>query len=542
MPISSDTWTFQRLLRRTETWDLSLTVTYILLTFAITVAAIRRFYQLDTYSLWSDELWGVVACSQGSWWAMIQDLIQNDSHPPGYQTLLYIWMQVFGNSDFSIRLPSALTGLAVVVWTFVAGRRHFSATTGTMAAFMVAGAYHAIYYSQEARAYIFLMCLASMLSYYFCELFLVKDPSTRSAAQKGFWLTATLLLYMHYVGSVILASAAVAWLLFWWQDGATRRDWHTGLISFGLPLLLYSPWLPVMYHHWVDAPTEWATPIATSSRILDTYRYLLGPDNVRFYVCVAILASLVLMRALTPVRRILADITPTTLVYRQRCWALMLWLCIAPILLFALQSHLSTSAYTMRHFTYTIPYFALLIACFPAYIAQRIPSMKWRSRYVATVCLIAAAMNTHYNITTNLYDHYWKEDYRGAVDILVHDKRFIEETTHHTVITNSIFFDHYLAQSGLKPKQDVMIQRTEELPALHALLAQQKPERFYYLEVLNKTQEPILEDLIRHYTARCYSKLNKVKIIKFSLQTPATAQDITELNDCPPRRSVRPQI
>ena len=543
MSLSSDTWTFQRLLRRAETWDLSLTVTYLLLTIALTLAAIRRFYQLDTYSLWSDELWGVVACSQGSWWAMIQDLIQNDSHPPGYQTLLYFWMQLFGNSDFSIRAPSALVALIGIVWTFIAGRRHFSASTGVIAAFMLAGAYQAIYFSQEARAYIFLICLAPMFSYYFCELFLVKDNETRAAAQRGFWFTTTALLYMHYVGAVIVASAAAAWLLFWWRDGHTQPAWRIGLRSFSIPLLLYAPWLPVMYHHLVDAPAAWGTPPATVARIVDTYRFVLGPDNTRFYLCTACLLILILIRPLPVVQqRLSTQFSPTALQYRQRCWWFMLWLCVAPVLIFALQSRLDTSAYTLRHFTYTIPYFALLIACLPALIAQCIHSTRWRARYVIAIGGIAAILNTHYNIQADLYDHYRKEDYRGAVDIMVHDKRFIDETRERLVITNSTFFDHYLSVFGIKSKQDYVIQRADQLPDLYATLAQRKPERFYYLEVLSSNQEPILEALTKRYTARCYSKLNKVKVVKFTLQAPSMPVALTDLNDCPLRRSVRPQI
>ena len=541
MPFPADINAVKNFFSRNTFWDIEEDKTLLLLVIVLIVSSIRRFYNIDTYSLWSDELWGVVACSQGSWWAMIENLIHSDSHPPGYQTLLYGWMQLFGTSDFSIRAPSAIAGILGIFWTYELGRRHFSAITGLVAAATLAGSYQAVFYSQEARSYAFLMCVAPAFASYYLDLFIQGLPERKTAALRGFWITATALLYLHYVGAIIVGCAAGVWLYHWIRRGCHRENITLALQAFALPALLYSPWLPVMYHHLVDAPDAWSTPVADMQRIIDTYRFLLGPDNTRFYASVALTAMLFSLQHLGFIKRRM-DLTNAELRKKIDSWTFLMLLSILPVIVFALQSHLGTSAYTFRHFTYLIPLFAVMLACLPASIAGMIHSQKWKIRYVIFACLTSSAANTYYNIKSGLYDHYWKEDYRQAVDIVEHDQRFMNSGEQKLVVTNSPFFDHYLKQSHLGTKTTFALTDPAQIPEMEALLKSSQATRFYYLEVSNAKSTPVMEALNARYQSRCFSRLNKVNVGKFLLvQAPDDQSALAELHDCPLKRSVRPQ-
>ncbi len=518
--------------------DLPLRSTYAFVTTLLLATAARRFYGLTQHSLWSDELWGVIACSQGSWWAMIQNLIIHDSHPPGYQTFLYWWMQLFGSSDIAIRLPSALAGIGAVAFAFELGRRHFSLIVGIIAAAIVGGSFQGIYYSQEARAYAFLMLLAPASANYFIELFVARAP--RRFSLHAFLATSTLLMYFHYVGFVFYGGIVILWLLFWVRDGRDHNKLVTDLKILSVPLLLYSPWLPVMYQHMVDAPPSWSTPVPDAQRLSDTFRFLLGPDSPRLYLSLACIAAVLVLR----VRRLFdhdkLGITVTYKTYKHRAFACLLWLSLFPLAVFYLKSQWSQSVYTLRHFTYAIPMLAVMSACLPALLIRQVQDRKLRSAGLIAWLLLIFTLDIRANIEHRLHDNYLKEDYRGAVDLVVHDLRFMTMDSKRFVITNQEFFDHYLKQTGLKEHADLYLTQEIQIPVMEAMLKQQGIERFYFLEVGGKEPSPMLRLLEERFEIRCYSHLNKTNAAKFSVR-PAKPDrpPISELHDCPLKSTVK---
>src|ERR1043165_5261778 len=98
----------------------------IILAVIVLVAALLRIPTLGKDSLWVDELWSWTISRYSS----LQDVIllgcANDVHPPGYQTLLWGWMRIFGDSEVAMRSLSVVAGLATVPMMFLLGRRLFS--------------------------------------------------------------------------------------------------------------------------------------------------------------------------------------------------------------------------------------------------------------------------------------------------------------------------------------------------------------------------------------------------------------------------------
>lgn len=520
--------------------NLSLNTSYALVAILLIVAGLRRMYHIDHVGLWSDELWGVFACSQGSWRAMIQDLIHNDSHPPGYQTLLYWWMKVFGEADIALRIPSVIAGVAAVAFTYLLGERHCSVIAGVIAATLVTGSFQAIYYSQEARAYSFLIFFSPLMAMSFIDLFVSKTPSKYSLPV--FWSVSTALMYFHYVGFVLVGAAFLLAIFFWLYDKREKGHLQIVFKAFAPCLLLYLPWLPVMYQHMVHSPESWSTPVPDLSVLWQTVRFLLGPDDLR----TCLLLGSILMAHIVWIGRFIYK-TPSPVVrlyndYKYRTFICLAWLTCVPILVFYVKSQFSQSVYTLRHFTYAIPLVAVMAALFPALLISRIANQTWRSSVLVALLLVIATINTHANAENRLYTNYLREDYRGAVDILRYDYRFMTTNpADRIVITSNVFFDHYLRLYNLKPHADMVMSTVEQMSELETLLAKEKPDRFYFLEVSGKDTSPVLAALENRFATRCFSRLNKMNVIKFLNQPrPADQLPRSELHDCPLKSSVKP--
>ena len=75
-----------------------------------TAFALRTLSLIDATALWSDELYSVGKSFQPSPGALL-DMLRQDTHPPFYYLLLWIWGQLLGQTPVSLRLLSWLTYL-----------------------------------------------------------------------------------------------------------------------------------------------------------------------------------------------------------------------------------------------------------------------------------------------------------------------------------------------------------------------------------------------------------------------------------------------
>jgi uncharacterized membrane protein len=164
---------------------------------------------LGTQSIWYDEAFSV----QVSKLAVSQTVqaAAADVHPPLYYVLLHYWITVFGISELSVRLLSALFGVLAIPMIYVLGRQLFSEEAGLVAALILAISSFNIWYSQETRMYT-LMVLLTLLSMYF---FLQLLQWSTLASSAGYVLSTTLLVYTHNYGwfVVIAQNIYVASLL-----------------------------------------------------------------------------------------------------------------------------------------------------------------------------------------------------------------------------------------------------------------------------------------------------------------------------------------
>ena len=78
-------------------------------------------------------------------------------------------MQIFGQSEFSIRFPALIFGVLSIFMIYKLGKVLFNLEIGLLSALILAISPFHIHYSQEARPYSLLMVLSLISTYYFVK-------------------------------------------------------------------------------------------------------------------------------------------------------------------------------------------------------------------------------------------------------------------------------------------------------------------------------------------------------------------------------------
>ena len=154
-------------------------------------------------------------------------------------------MQLAGDAEWALRLPSAVAGVLSVLVTFLLGRRLYSAREGLIAALLMTVLWAPIYYSQEARAYSFLLLAAALSGYFWFGTMekLAESEKLSLWESAGYVLSAVAACYLHYIGAYLIMLQGL------WTGCvfvARPRLLLRALALYGLVLLAYLPWVAAL--------------------------------------------------------------------------------------------------------------------------------------------------------------------------------------------------------------------------------------------------------------------------------------------------------
>jgi 4-amino-4-deoxy-L-arabinose transferase-like glycosyltransferase len=208
---------------------MALTSESVWLCLIIGLGGALRLYGLDFQSLWNDEGLQYYVATQNS---LSELFYQTRSfHPPLSFIINHVFLLI-GDSDFLLRLPSALFGIASLPVLYVLARDLTSKREATLAVLVLAISPFHIWYSQEGRMYsqlLFLSLLSSVL--------LVQALSSG----KSFWWIGYISagaagMYTHVFMALTL-TAQFLWILFYY-----RRRLLPITASVIAVALLFLPW------------------------------------------------------------------------------------------------------------------------------------------------------------------------------------------------------------------------------------------------------------------------------------------------------------
>ncbi len=125
---------------------------YILLSIILSFALFLRLFKLGKPSLWIDESTSAMAAKM----ILIKGVPIFDSGLLYGRAYLFHYMQafflLFGQTDFLVRLPSVIIGIATILLAYIIGKE-YSKTGGILSALFMSVFYLEVFYSRQARFY-----------------------------------------------------------------------------------------------------------------------------------------------------------------------------------------------------------------------------------------------------------------------------------------------------------------------------------------------------------------------------------------------------
>ena len=195
------------------------------------LAAALRLPTLGSQSLWLDEvLTGNLA--RGSLGDLFHRVAEQEANPPLFYLAEWLWTRLAGTSEFALRLPSALCGIALVPVAYGIGRRLAGERAAVALAAIVAVHPLLVYYSQEARGYAAVALACALGFMYFL------DAVEGRGGALGWAIASAVALGCHYFAIFPIAIEA-AILLARRGRAALPAVVAVGVVGAGLlPLIL----------------------------------------------------------------------------------------------------------------------------------------------------------------------------------------------------------------------------------------------------------------------------------------------------------------
>lgn len=252
-------------------------VPWLALGFLTLVAAVARGIGLNG-GLWIDEIYSLVRSFRAPIGSILTEY-WGDNHHPLYALLAHMTRGIFGESAWSVRLPSFLFGVAAVPALYALARRLVSQREALLACALIAVSYHHVWFSQNARGYSAMAFFAIVLTWL----------ALRGLSDGGWavWIwyavLAGLAAFTHLTAVFIAVGHAIAigiFLLVMARSSPSRNTiLRRAAIGFVLAavctLQLYAAMLPQVIDYFVNRPSNLVGVSTTRWAALETVRVLL---------------------------------------------------------------------------------------------------------------------------------------------------------------------------------------------------------------------------------------------------------------------------
>jgi len=213
--------------------------------------AFFRFFLLGRQSLWVDEMHTLG--SSGINPPLIYPYVFEILQGPFHALLLFYWHQLAGVSELAIRFPSAIAGVVSVFFFYKLALKLLDPESAFWAAAVFAFSPYAVWYSQEARNYVFLI-LFTVLSFHF---FLQLLEGRRVWVEYGVF--TYLCVMSNLSGFFVIVVQGVIFLLAG-RKSIRRLPWL--LLTYLAILAAFSPWV---WHMFRQMELERLLPSSTDA-------------------------------------------------------------------------------------------------------------------------------------------------------------------------------------------------------------------------------------------------------------------------------------
>jgi len=199
------------------------------LIYIIIVGFLLRLISLNQ-SLWLDEATSALVARDYSPGYILTNFLPKDFHPPLYYFTLKLWSLAFGTSEISLRFPSIIFALLTIFLVYQIGKIIDKASSGKLAALLLATSPLHIYYSQEARMYSMSTLFVALSVLLFLNLISKKPKKWHGLAFAGSLL---LIFFTDYLPILILP---VFWV--WALTNKQNKRWWVNFIASHIVLAI----------------------------------------------------------------------------------------------------------------------------------------------------------------------------------------------------------------------------------------------------------------------------------------------------------------
>ncbi len=238
------------------------TTTAVIATLTV-LAALLRLPGLDS-GLWFDEIVTLVESVRLPFRELVAVFPGNNNHP-FYSLLAHLSVSTLGEHPWTLRLPAFIFGVASIPALYRLGAAVTSRVESLLAALLLAVAYHAVWFSQNARGYTALLFFTLVTTLLFVRLSQRFDRKLAVA----YGVLSGLGIYTHLTMAFLAGAHALVWSWQVWQalDRSERsRHIRTAGLALGAAALvsglLYLPMAGQVYQV-LNGPPESSAAVAT---------------------------------------------------------------------------------------------------------------------------------------------------------------------------------------------------------------------------------------------------------------------------------------
>lgn len=224
--------------------------------------------------LWIDEIYSLV----DSFRLPLREIVttyRHDNHHPFYSALARVAILLFGESAWSVRLPSILFGTATIPMLYLLGRQVTTRREALFAAALLTVSYHHVWFSQNARGYVLLAWCTVAATWLLLRLL----DERRWPIAAAYALVVGVGAYTHLTMVFIAAGqlpAAIIHVLRTSPPAERRRTAGAVMVAFGLAavatLAFYAPSLAQLIDHFMSRPSQLVGVSTPGWALLETVR------------------------------------------------------------------------------------------------------------------------------------------------------------------------------------------------------------------------------------------------------------------------------
>lgn len=190
-----------------------------------------KTYALGINGFWYDECYSVYV-SADTIEGIIKSTQTGDPNPPLYLIFLHYWVEIFGDSEFGVRLLSVVASCFSAAILFLLCLRFFNWQTAIFASVMFLTSNELYYYAQEARAFSLVILFVILSNYFFLSI--LYEPKWRNIFLLG--ICNSVIFYLHILAtfSVLAQAVCLPFVLLNFNRVKTAED--TENINFSLKI------------------------------------------------------------------------------------------------------------------------------------------------------------------------------------------------------------------------------------------------------------------------------------------------------------------